>query len=105
MSLRPEPPRRLREMRRLPVYCSSCSCPPLFHCIQDLFQGNRSECCGVVGYPVGDDQLLTMHKAAARVNDIRHVSIALVYVWLDQWFRQPADNFCWVVKIQQERPD
>src|ERR1700682_3561106 len=79
--------------------------PPLFHCIQDLFQGNRSECCRIVRYPVRNDQLLTMDKTAARVNDIRHVSVALVYVELDQQFRQATNILCWVVKIQEERSD
>src|SRR5437868_15480206 len=92
--------RRLREMGRLQVYCSSCSFPPLFHCIQDLFQRNRSERCGVVGYPVGNDQLLSMHEAAARVNDIRNVTVAFVYIGLDQGFREAADNFCWIVQIE-----
>jgi hypothetical protein len=27
----------------------------LFHCSQNLFQRNRGERCGIVGYPVGND--------------------------------------------------
>lgn len=50
----------------------------LCHRGQYLLKRQRGERCGVVGYPVGNHQLAAMHEAAAGVNDIGHVTIALV---------------------------
>jgi hypothetical protein len=46
-----------------------------------------------------------MHEAAARINNVRHIAVALGCIWPDQWFRQAADNLCRVVAIQQESAD
>jgi len=62
----------------------------LFHRLQDLVERERRERRGVVGYPVGNHELPAMHQTAARVNDIGHIAVPLIYIGFDQWFRQPA---------------
>lgn len=79
-----------------------CVATTLFHCSQDLIKRNRGERRGVVRYAVRNDGPPAMHEATARVNDIGHVAVALVYVWLDQWLRQAPDSLCRVVTIEQE---
>jgi len=46
-----------------------------------------------------------MHQAAARVDDIRYIAIALFRIRCDQRLRQAADDLGRVVKIEQEGAD
>src|SRR5208283_1998040 len=46
-----------------------CANTQLLHRGQDLPQRKRREGRGVVGYPVGNDELPVVHQAAARVDD------------------------------------
>jgi len=65
---------------------STTSVTALFHGSR-TWSADRGERGGVVGYPVGNHELPAMHEAAAGVNDIGHIAVALVYVGFDQWFQ------------------
>lgn len=61
---------------------------------QDMVKRERRERRGIVGYPVGNNELSAMHDAATRVNDIGHIAVALICIGPDQWFRQAAEYLC-----------
>jgi hypothetical protein len=60
----------------------------LLHCGQNFAERYRGERCGVVGYPVGNNQLPAMHQTAAGVNHVWDIAFALVFVGFGQWLTQ-----------------
>jgi hypothetical protein len=77
----------------------------LFHRGQNFVERHRGERCGVVGYPVGNNELPTVQQTAAGINHVWDIAFALVFVWRDERLRQAADDFGRVVTVQQEGAD
>src|SRR5271166_3668898 len=72
---------------------------------QNFGERNGSETRGVIRQTVRNDQFIPMHQRAAGVDDVRHISFALILVRLEQGLWQTANHFAGIVAIEQERAD
>src|SRR5262245_26951793 len=77
----------------------------LFHCGQHVVQGQRGEGGGVVGHGVGDDELPAVQETAAGIDHIGHVTLALIFVRLDEWLAHAADYLSRILPVEQEGAD
>ena len=72
---------------------------------RNFVERHRGKRCGVVVRPEGDIDLSAVQKTAAGVNDVGDVAFPLVFVGLDEWLSQVANDFVRVFTIEQEGAD
>src|SRR5512142_1027883 len=59
----------------------------------------------MISQTVRNDQAPVVEQGAAGINDVWHVTFALVFVRLDQRLAETADHLARVLAIQKERAD
>lgn len=55
----------------------------------------------MIGKSIRDDQLALVNDGSASVDNIRNVSLPFVFVGRQQRFAKTADDFAWIITIQE----